>query len=248
MDRTQARTWLRTLRAAPSPELRLVCFPHSGGSAGTFGGWAQFLPPAVELLAVQYPGRGDRFAEPLVDDVVEMAGQVAEELAGRAPAGTVLFGHSLGAVVAYESALVLRDLGREPVRLCVSACLPPGQMSDREIHLQPDDQFWDSLCALGGIEPMIAESAELRELLLPALRSDLRAHATYRQRAATTALSCHVECFHGEGDPLVEQSVLSRWGEITSGEYTLKVRQGGHFHLSNDVGELLRDVLRPQPA
>ncbi|MEU5980466.1 alpha/beta fold hydrolase [Streptomyces sp. NPDC047315] len=247
MGRTRERGWVRSLTAPEAVALRVVCFPHSGGSATAFADWAAAMPADVELVAVQYPGRGDRFVEPPVDDVAAMAGHVAAELLRLPPSGHVLFGHSLGAVVAYETALVLRDVGEEPRRLCASACLPPGRMENPQIHSAPDDEFWATLCDLGGIEPGIADHAELRELLLPTLRSDLRAHATYRPRPGTKPLSCPVRCYHGVGDPLVDEARLTQWADVTTGECTLTVRAGGHFHVSCEIDELVADVLDRRP-
>lgn len=243
MSRLRERGWIRTLTAVEDPVVRLVCFPYSGGSATAFHAWAAALPPGVELIAVQYPGRGDRFAEQLVDDVAEMAGRVVAELLRLPSLDQVLFGHSLGALVAYETAMLLRDMGGEPQRLCASACLPPGRMKNRDVHLAPDDEFWAALCALGGIDPGIAENAEMRELLTPTLRSDLRAHAQYRPRAGTTPLSCPVSCYHGDGDPLVDEKQMTEWAGVTSGASTLRVRPGGHFHMSTDVAGLVSGVL-----
>jgi pyochelin biosynthetic protein PchC len=248
MSRIRERGWIRALATAEAPAVRLVCFPHSGGSATAFTDWAAAMPPAVELVAVQYPGRGDRFAEQLVDDVAEMAGHVVVELLQLPRSDHVLFGHSLGALVAYETAMSLRDMGAEPRRLCASACLPPGHMKNRDVHLAPDDEFWAALCALGGIDPGIAEDAELRELLMPTLRSDLRAHAKYRPRSGTKPLSCPVSCYHGVGDPLVEEARLTEWAGASSGEFTLKARPGGHFHVATDVAGLVSDILGWEPA
>ncbi|MBC2906531.1 thioesterase II family protein [Streptomyces cupreus] len=243
MSRIRERGWVRSMTAGDPLGVRVVCFPHSGGSGIAFGEWAAAVPPGVSLMAVQYPGRGDRFGEPPVDDVAAMAGCVAAELLRMPPGDHVLFGHSLGALVAYETALLLRDAGEEPLALCVSAALPPGRMNNSSIHLAPDDEFWTTLCALGGIEPAIAENAELRDLLLPVIRSDLRAHATYRPRPGTRPLSCPVSCYHGEGDPLVEQAQLAGWASVTSGGFRGTVRPGGHFHVTTDVAELVADVL-----
>lgn len=243
MSRIRERGWVRSMTTGEPRGTGVVCFPHSGGSGVAFDGWSDAVPPGVSLMAVQYPGRGDRFAEPPVDDVAAMAACVAAELLRLPPGDRVLFGHSLGALVAYETALLLRDAGEEPRALCVSAALPPGRMNNASIHLAPDDEFWTTLCALGGIEPAIAENAELRELLLPVIRSDLRAHATYRPRPGTCSLSCPVRCYHGEGDPLVEQAHLAEWAGVSTGGYTETVRPGGHFHVAADIAELVADVL-----
>ncbi|WP_369193281.1 thioesterase II family protein [Streptomyces djakartensis] len=243
MSRTRERGWVRSMATGDPLGLRVVCFPHSGGSAIAFGGWAAAVPPGVSLMAVQYPGRGDRFGEPPVDDVTAMADCVAAELQRLPPGDHILFGHSLGALVAYETALLLRDAGEEPRALCVSAALPPGQMNNRDTHQAPDDEFWTTLCTLGGIEPAIAGNSELRDLLLPVIRSDLRAHATYRPRPGTRPLSCPVRCYHGEGDPLVDEDQLAGWAAVTTGGFTETVRPGGHFHVTADIAELVADVL-----
>ena len=243
MGRTREPGWLRPLAGVAAPALRVVCFPHSGGSASAFAGWADVLPPGVQLVAVQYPGRSDRFVEPLVGDVAAMAGQVAAELLQLPRARDVLFGHSLGAVVAYETALVMRDVGQEPHRLCVSACLPPGHMENSDVHDAPDDEFWATLVDLGGIEPDIADNAELRELLLPALRSDLRAHATYLPWPGTRPLTCPVSCYYGSDDPLVGEERLAGWAAVTTGRFTSHDRPGGHFHLADGVAGLVADVV-----
>lgn len=248
MNWMREQGWLRTLAKAEDPAVRLVCFPHSGGSATAFSEWATAMPPGVELVAVQYPGHGDRLAEDLVDDVAALAGHVVVELLELPPGDVVLFGHSLGAMVAYESAMLLRDVGTEPRRLCASACLPPGRMKDRDVHLRPDDEFWASICALGGIDPRVAENAELRELFLPMLRSDLRAHANYRPGSGTMPLTCPVSCYHGVGDPLVDEMWLTEWADVTTGEFTLRVRPGGHFHVATDVAGLVGDVLGREPV
>ncbi|MVO89227.1 thioesterase [Streptomyces sp. p1417] len=243
MSRIRERGWVRSLTDVDRPGVRVVCFPHSGGSAIAFGAWSAAVPHGAALMAVQYPGRGDRFAEPPVDDVAAMAGCASAELLRLPPGDRILFGHSLGALVAYETALLLRDAGEEPLALCVSAALPPGQMRDRDIHRAPDDEFWSKLCALGGIEPGVADHAELRELLLPTLRSDLRAHATYEPRPGARPLSCPVRCYHGAGDPLVEEERLAGWAGVTSGGFGLTVRPGGHFHVATGTAELVADVL-----
>jgi surfactin synthase thioesterase subunit len=240
--------WMRSLVPVEAPRIRLVCFAHSGGSATAFSDWSLAMPPGVELVAVQYPGRGDRFVEELVSDVAEMASHAVAEILRLPNSDHVLFGHSLGAVVAYEAALLLRDIAQEPSKLCVSACLPPGHMKNREVHALPDDQFWASLVALGGIDAGIADNADLRELLLPTLRSDLRAHAQYQPSAGTKPLSCTVTCYHGAGDPLVDEDQLEKWTNISTGSFTLRVRPGGHFHPAVDVAGLVSDILAPSPA
>lgn len=126
----------RTFSRRTHARARLICFPHAGGAAGGYRGWALDAPWDVEVSAVQYPGRGDRFGEhpaadmtSLVDDVV--AGLLREHTAD-ALATTVLFGHSMGAAVAYETARRLAVTGRPPAALVVS-----GQPAPRRTRGEP---------------------------------------------------------------------------------------------------------------
>ncbi|MFD8936781.1 thioesterase II family protein [Streptomyces sp. NPDC059578] len=224
------RTWLRTLGNTPrTPAARLVCFPHSGGSAGGFLPWADALPPGTHLLAAQYPGRADRLAEPPVPDVRAMSAALAGELLALAPLPSVLLGHSLGALVAFETALALQAAGHAPHRLCVSGCKAPAGAAGGGTHRAPDDELWSAVAGLGGVAPDLEDDHELRELLLPALRSDVTAHETYRPTSGR--LHCPVDAFRGADDPLVGAADLAGWAAVTSGRLVTDVRPGGHFYV-----------------
>lgn len=238
----QRKSWLRPLNDVPAPAARLVCFPHSGGSARSFAPWAATDWPGVQLLAVQYPGRGDRFGEEPATDVRELSYPVANELLGLDPVLCALFGHSLGALVAYETAVMLRDAGAAPQSLMVSGSSPPRYAGGGSTHLADDDELWSIMCGLGGVEPELAADGELAELLVPILRGDITAHETYRPRAHVEPLSCPVRCYHGVDDPLVDEARLPEWARVSTGPFALRRRQGAHFHLFTEADDLVRDV------
>ncbi|HEJ1191670.1 TPA: pyochelin biosynthesis editing thioesterase PchC, partial [Pseudomonas aeruginosa] len=113
--------WVRPLRLTPMPRLRLACFPHAGGSASFFRSWSERLPPDIDLLALQYPGREDRFNEAPATRLEDLADGAALALRDFADAPLALFGHSLGAALAYETALRLESAGAPLRHLFVSA-------------------------------------------------------------------------------------------------------------------------------
>ena len=118
--------WVRTRRPRPSARINLVCLPHAGGSASYYREWGARLPEAVEVHVVQYPGREERLAEPLIDTMAEMADTVAEVLRPLFARPLVLFGHSMGALVAYHLARRRLELGlRKPDALAVAAYAAP---------------------------------------------------------------------------------------------------------------------------
>lgn len=242
---------VRTLVPARCPELRVLALPHSGGRAESFTRWAEQLrelPGAqgVELCAVQYPGHGDRLVEEPIGDPVALAQQILPELVVMPPAPLVIFGHSFGSVVACELARASERVGIDLSLVAVSSAWAPGDPKRplRREHLLPDEELWQRLVALGGIDPAIAQESELRDLLVPVLRCDIAAHERYLACASVTLqpLSCDLHAYLADRDPLVPVWAGGGWGRLTTGRVTTSVRAGGHFHALDDPATLLRDL------
>src|SRR5690606_41003133 len=139
---TPARSWLRRFQPRPGARIRLVCLPHAGGGANAYRSWAALLPPGVDLVCVQYPGREDRLAEAPVDDMAAAVGAIARELAPLLDRPYALFGHSMGSAVGYELARRLRDEGRpEPERLFASGRRAPADAPPGRVHLAADEEI-----------------------------------------------------------------------------------------------------------
>ena len=188
-------TWLRTAELAASagaavpggsadwayaaePEdatVNLVCAPHAGGGAGVFGPWRPLLPQSVALHAVQLPGREDRFGESPMTDLDRVADAVLPDLLALPARPTVLFGHSLGGMLAHALASRLQDAGRPASHVVISACLPGDDPVPRPaIAGLPGAEFIAALTRLGGLPAEFAEMPDLLDAFLPTLRADLR--------------------------------------------------------------------------
>src|SRR6476660_355444 len=107
MASPRSGAWVRRFRTGPAAPTRLFCFPHAGGSATFYFPVAKLVPADVEVLAIQYPGRQDRRGEACIEDLHVLADRVAEQVAELADRPFALFGHSLVATVAFETALRL---------------------------------------------------------------------------------------------------------------------------------------------
>src|SRR5689334_10708959 len=136
---TGTAPWIRRPRPVPDARVRLLCIPHAGGGPAFFARWIAELSPAAEVCLVHLPGRESRFGEPPVDDLDHIAARVATEANELNDRPLALFGHSMGAVLAYE---VAQRLLAEPVHLFASGSPPPHHpYADPPIAGLPDNEF-----------------------------------------------------------------------------------------------------------
>lgn len=237
--------WLAVPRPNPQARLRLFCFPYSGASASVYYRWADGLPAALEVCPVQLPGRGTRLSEPpfgRLDDMVPLA---AEALVPYLDRPFALFGHSMGALLAFEVARYLRRHHRvAPARLVVSGHSGP-QLPDRNppLHGLPEPEFRERLRELNGTPPEVLEHPELMQLLIPILRADFAASETYVYRAEEP-LDCAIGAYGGLADLHVSRAELEAWREQTTGPFSLRMLPGDHFYLNTQQALLLQSLAR----
>jgi len=227
--------------------MRLFCFAYAGGGASIFVPWIEALAPAYEVCPVQLPGRESRFAEPLLKDPLQAAELIAEAIAPMCEERYALFGHSLGAILAYEVAQRLRRRGvRKPERLIVSArrgALVPhnGHMSG---HL-PNDQFKERLMELNGTPREFLDDPDLVKLLLPRVRQDFLLDEQYTPNETYEPLEFPISAFGGSEDTDVPEESLRAWGAQTRNGFDMTVFPGAdHFFIQSRREELLRGVRR----
>ncbi|HEX2091625.1 MAG TPA: thioesterase II family protein [Longimicrobiaceae bacterium] len=223
--------------------LRLFCFPYAGGGAAVFRSWSSTLPPEVQLCPVHLPGRGNRFVEPPVTRLSVLVDLLAGELAPYLDIPFAFFGHSMGALVAFELARRLRDESRVlPEYLLVSGRRAPQCPSDkRPLHALPEGEFQEELRNLNGTPEEILQHPELMELFAPILRADFEICETYSY-VEGEPLDLPVSAFGGLADPDVSREHLSGWKEHTRGPFRLRMFPGGHFFLHGARQELVHAV------
>lgn len=236
--------WVRCFTPCPPSAPRLVCFPHVGGAASSYVALSRALAPRVEVLALQYPARQDRRHEPHPGSIPALADGIAAALRtaldGRPYA---FFGHSMGAVLAYETARRLTAAGAPgPVRLFASARRAPSVARAEAVHLKDDAGLLAEIRRLSGTGTEVLEDEELLALALPVIRADYRAIETYRHIPGAP-LTCPVTVFAGDSDTETDTpDLVAEWAGLTTAGTDLRGFPGGHFYLDGLTGEVAAEI------
>jgi surfactin synthase thioesterase subunit len=196
--------------------------------------------PDVEVCALQYPGRQERLSEPTLDSIDTLVAAIVSELLadGCFDGRFGLFGHSTGAIVAFEVARRLEGThGIVPTALFASGRRGPTTRRDEKVHLGGDRALLREVGRLGGTPPELLADEEIQELMLPALRADYKAIETYEFQPGPP-LSCPIWALAGDDDPLTTETELAAWRPQTTGRFTLRTFPGHHFYLSDHLPRL----------
>ncbi len=226
-------------RAQSTP--RLFCFAHAGSGALAYRGWADWLGDDLEVCPIQLPGRESRLREPLVTEMKSLISALVTALTPYCDRPFGLFGHSLGALIAYECAHALRERGLYARHLLVSArrapnaAFPPTDTSEAGVVAR--------IQRLSGTAAEVLNHPELWALLLPILRADFLLNDRYVFPLDRPPLDCGVTVLGGAEDTEVPESALSQWQIVSAKPINLEIFPGGHFYLQQRP-EKLREWLR----
>jgi surfactin synthase thioesterase subunit len=213
-------------------DCQLICFPPAGAGAGFFSDWYAGLPH-VDILPVLLPGRDGRFNDEPIDNVEEIADQVAHTIASTGWKSPTLLGYSFGALAAYETVRVLESKGILPKHLIVCARSAPQTSPVRSIADLPNTRFLERIRKLGGLPDIVDEMPEFLELLLPVMRADFRAN-DYFQCPDESCIQSPVTVFSGRHDTSLTNASVYNWHKRTQSQCDFIEIDGGHFFVHKE--------------
>jgi surfactin synthase thioesterase subunit len=225
---------MRTLHGSGDGDRVLVCLSYCGGGTAPFRRWGAALPDSVDLAPICYPGREGRYNTPFARDWTELLDDVLGTLRGIARRPYVLFGHSMGAWVAFEAAARMEALGlRPPEALVVSANDAPTRWEQRRTRRpnagDTDAELLRWMREVGQLPAEILADADLCEMAVELLRADLVMSSTYRYRPGVR-VSAPMQVIHGTTDPVAGAEAAQRWRELSTGPFATLCLPGGHFY------------------
>jgi surfactin synthase thioesterase subunit len=219
----------------------LYIFPHAGGSADFYVPFSRAFCTEMKRIAVQYPGRRDRRDLPPSASIPTLADQFCNMLksSDESSGQIAFFGHSMGALVAFEVALRLESAGNPIAALFLSACAAPGRLRHKYFDERSDDDVLKLAADLTGASPEFFNDEKFLGTILPTVQS-YRSVADYSPTGTT--VSCPIYAFTGADDILATYDDVLAWSNRTTSEFAVRVFSGGHFYLTEHVLDVAKEV------
>lgn len=236
-----------TPKPNPNATKRLFCFPYAGGQASIYFDWHEYFADDVEVVTIQLPGRGARFLEPLMNDLTTAVSDICRELAPYFDKPFSVFGHSNGALFAFE---MIKQLKESPhIENCQNLFLsaksaPKMQYLYEPLHIKHDVDFKKALIELGGTPNEILENQEILDLLLPMIKSDFKIGYEYIEQgnANKETVPVSTTLFAGEFDSDISYESIVQWQEFIKPTVDYVSIKGGHFFVHEQKETLINHI------
>lgn len=224
--------WCRVYQPQPLATHRIILLPHASGSASFFRQWANLFPSNIEVVSVQYPGREDRLADPLISDMALLVQGICSSLTPYLNKPYILFGHSMGGGIAYELYQMLQQQKLpKPKHLVISAFEAPSRKHQGTLHKQNDKLLLDELKRLNGTGVDLTSYPELADMVLPLMRNDYKLIETYQPNTERSRIDIPITLMVGDIDEELQSGDAEAWKQETTKEFKILTFSGGHFYL-----------------
>ena len=229
-------------------QIRLICLPYAGGSRYSFREFQKRFPSFIELIAVEYPGRGARFSEPLLSDVNELVDDIFLQVRKVVEGGHyAVYGHSMGGLVGWLLARKIAAAAMQaPLHLFISGTAGPASKTGhgKKRHLLPRAEFLEEIRMLAGSPDEVMKDTDLVNYYEPILRSDFKACECYRHDPSTAPLQLPFTVITGTEEELTEDEIRL-WEQETTGKINFIRLQGNHFFIMEQCVAMTEIIKQP---
>jgi len=241
----QGNKWLVSYQESDDANLTLFCFPYAGGNAAVFKSWINYLPKTVNLFAIELPGHGTRLSEKPIDNFKALIEDITKAALPLLSKPYVVFGHSMGAIFAFEFIRHLRKQEKSiPMHMFLSAQEGARFKHNNPKYLLPNHEFIEYLRKKSGTSEKILASKELMDCLLPMLRLDHKFSETYHlDYQEESPLNCPITVFSGLDDDIKEDA-LKIWSSETQSQFEIEYFPGGHFFFRQQEKAVISVILK----
>jgi len=226
--------------------LRIFCFPSAGGSASEFRGWVDYLPKDVELLSLQLPGRENRFNEPMITDFTKLIDVLKTEVIGLLDIPYIFFGHSLGALIAFELLLQLEkdNFGGPKVFIASAKEAPHCHTLPLMQDIINDGWLIGHLKQYASVPESYFDSSEFKEVFFPYIRADFLLLSSYKFRSSSSfpVINAPIVALHGENDATTNIHNIKTWEKHTNKTFSHCTFKGGHFFIRESQKSVLEFI------
>lgn len=229
----------------PNAPFRLFCFPYAGAGASAYNQWSRELSNVFEVFSIQLPGRENRIMEKPHTSMEELIACLAEDFHPYMDERTVFFGHSMGALIAFElTRYISNHYDKKPLHLFLSGTRHPDEQSfTRTIHDLPREEFIEELKRRNGTPEEFFENTELIDLILPYVRADFQICETYNYEVAQP-INVPISSLSGDSDPFINKQFLEKWREETTSNFESVLFKGDHFYLHGEDKDKLKEYIK----
>lgn len=239
----------KTLGDTKNSKVRLFLFPPAGGDISTYFSWEKSFPIYTETCFLKLPGRGKRIGEPLISNIDIIVDNIIDEMKNMQDVPFLFFGHSMGALIAYETALRCYKMKLKlPEKLIVSGMKAPDILSDInkkinhiKLHNAEDEQLRNIILNLGGMPDIFKENKEFLDILMPIFRNDLKLCETY-EISGDIKLPIDIDILGGDRDALSSIEELEGWSKCSLNNVNTKYFKGGHFYFYDNMEEFIKFI------
>ncbi|AAK78998.1 MULTISPECIES: thioesterase II family protein [Clostridium] len=236
--------WIMTPEVKEDCKMRLFCLPFAGGGALAYRSWCRYMPPEIELCAVQLPGRENRIKDEKFYDINLLIDELVLQILPYLDKPFALYGHSMGGLISFELARRIRKVkGLTPKILFFSGSKAP-QLYDhtKDISHLPDELFLKAIKSFNGMPDMFWQDRELIEFKLPTLRADfsvLEGYNYYNEEP----LECPISALCGENDKIISKKDMEALALQTKNQFKLRMFDGDHFFINTCRSKVLKSII-----